>query len=82
MMDLAAAFGPSTTMKDYFIRFINNLDPNGRIGFGVPWPQWDVNKPKAIVFQQSNVFPIVEIADNYRTAAMDYVVNMSLLYPI
>ncbi|KAH9066827.1 carotenoid ester lipase precursor [Lactarius vividus] len=75
--------GPALSeLRDYFIRFTNNLDPNGKRGLGVPWPQWDPKKPKAIIFQDSTIFPIVIGDDNYRTDALNYVANMSLLYPI
>ncbi|KAH9167333.1 carotenoid ester lipase precursor [Lactarius sanguifluus] len=75
--------GPALSeLRDYFIRFTNNLDPNGKRGLGVPWPQWDPKKPKAVIFQDSALFPIVIGDDNYRTDALNYVANMSLLYPI
>ena len=81
-MDLAASFGSKGDLKDYVIRFVNNLDPNGKKGFGVPWPQWNPQKPEAIIFQDSALFPIVYGYDDYRTDALDIVANMSLLYPI
>ncbi|KAH8982264.1 carotenoid ester lipase precursor [Lactarius akahatsu] len=75
--------GPALSeLRDYFIRFTNNLDPNGKRGLGVPWPQWDPRKPKAAIFQDSTLFPIIIGDDNYRTDALNYVANMSLLYPI
>ena len=64
------------------VRFVNNLDPNGSPGLGVPWPQWDPQQPKAIIFQDDIFFPIVLGDDNYRTDALSIVANMSLLYPI
>ncbi|KAI9442989.1 Alpha/Beta hydrolase protein [Lactarius indigo] len=83
--DVPNAFGVGPVLaelRDYFIRFTNNLDPNGKGGLGVPWPQWDPKKPKAIIFQDSTIFPIIVGDDNYRTDALNYVANMSLLYPI
>ncbi len=81
-MDLVAAFAEGGELKDYVIRFTNNLDPNGEKGLGVPWPQWNPQKPKAIIFQDDMYFPVVVGDDNYRTDALTYVGNMSLLYPI
>jgi acetylcholinesterase len=81
-MDLVASFGDGGELRDYVIRFTNNLDPNGRNGLGVPWPQWDPRKPKAIIFQDDILFPIVLGDDNYRTDPLNYITNMSLLYPI
>ncbi|KAI9454072.1 carotenoid ester lipase precursor [Lactarius psammicola] len=81
-MDLVAAFADGGDLRDYVIRFTNNLDPNGEKGLGVPWPQWNSQKPKAIIFQDDIYFPIVVADDNYRTDPLNFVTNMSLLYPI
>ena len=69
-------------LRDYVIRFVNHLDPNGKAGPGIPWPQWDPRYPKAIVLQESMLFPIVIADDNYRTDPLDLVANLSLIYPI
>ncbi|KAH9008696.1 carotenoid ester lipase precursor [Lactarius deliciosus] len=77
------AMGPALSeLRDYFIRFTNNLDPNGKNGLGVPWPLWDPNKPKAVIFQDDVLFPVVIGDDNYRTDALNFVANMSILGPI
>jgi acetylcholinesterase len=81
-LDLPAVFGPTGELKDYVIRFVNNLDPNGEKGLGIPWPQWNPQKPKAIIFQDDIFFPIVLGDDNYRTDPLNLVANLSLLYPI
>ncbi|KAH9040242.1 carotenoid ester lipase precursor [Lactarius hengduanensis] len=81
-LDIVAAFGPRGDLKDYVIRFINNLDPNGKEGLGVPWPQWNPEKPKVIIFQDEALFPIVVGDDNYRTDPLNLVANLSLLYPV
>jgi acetylcholinesterase len=75
-------FNPKGEIRDYVIRFTNNLDPNGKNGLGIPWPKWDARKPKALIFQDSALFPLVIGNDNYRTDPLSYVANMSLLYPI
>jgi acetylcholinesterase len=69
-------------IRDYVIRFTNNLDPNGKNGLGIPWPKWDPRNPQAVIFQDSPIFPMVLGDDNYRTDPMSFVANMSLLYPI
>ena len=79
--DLVNSFGVGE-LRDYVIRFTNNLDPNGNKGLGVPWPQWDPKKPKAVIFQDSALFPLIIGDDTYRTDPLSYVGNMSLLYPI
>jgi len=69
-------------LRDYILRFADTLDPNGREGLGVFWPQWDPAKPKALIFKNGVLFPIVTGDDNYRSQPLDYVANMSLRYPI
>ena len=69
---------------NHIILFTNKLDPNGDAGPGpkVIWPQWDAQKPKALIFQDDILFPRVIGDDNYRTSAMDFMKNISLLHPI
>ncbi|KAI0298094.1 carotenoid ester lipase precursor [Multifurca ochricompacta] len=69
-------------LMDYVIHFTSNLNPNGKKGLGIPWPQWNPRDPKAIVLQDSTLFPVVIGNDNYRSDPLDYVANMSLVYPI
>jgi acetylcholinesterase len=69
-------------LRDYVIRFVNSLDPNGGTGVGVPWPQWDPLRPRVIVLQDPILFPIVVADDNYRTDALSFVANLSLIHPI
>ncbi|KAI0060460.1 alpha/beta-hydrolase [Artomyces pyxidatus] len=79
--DLLNSFGDGE-LKDYVIHFVNNLDPNGKKGLGIPWPQYDLKKPKAIIFQDSTFWPIKVGDDNYRKDALDFVANLSLIHPI
>jgi acetylcholinesterase len=81
-MDLVAAFEEHVELRDYVIRFTNNLDPNGENGLGIPWPKWDPRRPKAIIFQDDIFFPLVLGNDDYRMDPLNFVTNMSLLYPI
>jgi hypothetical protein len=80
--DLVDSFGPGGNLKDYIIRFTDNLDPNGREGMGIAWPQWDPAKPKALVLTDQMLNPLIIDDDNYRTNALNYVGNLSLKYPI
>jgi hypothetical protein len=80
--DLLASFLPGGELMDYIIRFTNNLDPNGRVGIGIPWPKWDPAKPKALIITDDIISPLRIDDDNYRSRALDYVANMSIRYPI
>ncbi|KAI0265669.1 carotenoid ester lipase precursor [Gloeopeniophorella convolvens] len=79
--DLLNSFGTGE-LKDYVIRFTNNLDPNGKTGLGIPWPQYNLRRPQAIIFQDNSLFPVVLGDDNYRTDALNFVANLSLIHPI
>ncbi|KAI0292408.1 carotenoid ester lipase precursor [Russula brevipes] len=80
--DLINSILGSGELRDYILRFANNLDPNGDNGLGIPWPQWNPDKPKALILQDSTLFPLIIADDNYRSRALDYVGNMSIRYPI
>jgi acetylcholinesterase len=80
--DLVNSFGPGGELRDYILRFTNDLDPNGNQGLGIPWPKWNPDKPKAVIFQDDLLFPLVLGDDNYRSLALDYVANLSIRYPI
>ncbi|KAG6816185.1 hypothetical protein H0H87_008012 [Tephrocybe sp. NHM501043] len=63
-------------LKDYLIRFAVNLDPNGRQGLGIPWPQYNSQKPQLLVLQESTLFPLVLSSDNFRMDSLNFVANM------
>ena len=69
-------------MNDPIIRFTNKLDPNGKEGQGIPWPQWDPAKPKALVLTDQIFSPLIIENDNYRSRALDYVADLSIRHPI
>jgi len=81
-IDLVSAWAPNGELRDYFIRFANTLDPNGKEGLGISWPKWDPAKPKALVGTDSLLTPLTIQNDNYRSRAMDYVGNLSIRHPI
>ncbi|KAI9443553.1 carotenoid ester lipase precursor [Lactarius indigo] len=64
-------------LLNHIIFFTNKLDPNGNSGSG-PKP----SKPKALIFQDDIYFPRVIGDDNYRTDAMQFMKNISLIRPI
>ncbi|KAI0322092.1 carotenoid ester lipase precursor [Amylostereum chailletii] len=79
--DLVNSFGDGE-LKDYIINFVTSLDPNGGSSVPVKWPQYDLSKPQAVVFQDSTLFPVKVVDDTYRAAPLDFVANLSLLHPI
>ncbi len=79
--DVLNSFGIGE-LRDYFIHFTSNLDPNGKKGLGIPWPQWNPQNPEVVIFQDGTLFPVIVGKDNYRVEPLNYVANLSLLYPI
>jgi carboxylesterase type B len=85
--DLANSFAELPTepseLMNHIIWFTNKLDPNGETGWPkVTWPQWDPRKPKALIFQDDVLSPRVIGDDNYRTAALEFMRNISIIHPI
>lgn len=77
--DLLNLFGVQE-LTDYFIYFTHNLNPNGDLQ--LPWPQYDVQNPVTLIFQDSLLFPVTTGPDNYRVNPLNFVANLSLLHPI
>jgi len=77
--DLVNSFGGGE-LTDYIIYFTRNLDPNGNLE--ITWPQYDLQDPKALVFQDDPLFPVIVGDDNYRIDSLNFVANLSLLHPI
>ncbi|KAH9051980.1 carotenoid ester lipase precursor [Lactarius vividus] len=84
--DLANSFAmlEPTQLSDllnHIIWFTNKLDPNGETRSAPKpiWPQWNPLKPEALIFQDDILFPRVIGDDNYRTDAMQFMKNISLI---
>ena len=63
-------------------RFTVNLDPNGNQGMGIPWPRYDTQNRRSMMFQDSSLFPLRVVKDDYREAPLDFIANLSLIHPI
>ena len=77
MTDLFNAFGPGD-MTDYFVRFVNDLDPNGATG--VQWPTFDVLARRALQFQDGDA-PLQVTQDSARLSGTDALAALSLRFP-
>jgi len=77
--DLANSFGRGD-LVDYIIYFTQNLDPNGNQP--IRWPKYDLQNPKALIFQDDALFPVIIGNDDYRIDPLNFAVNLSLLHPI
>lgn len=79
--DLSNSFGKGE-MRDYIIRFTVNLDPNGKVGLGIPWPIYEGENPRALVFQDNKLLRMKLETDGYRKEAIEFAGNLSLIHPI
>ncbi|KAJ7258777.1 carotenoid ester lipase precursor [Mycena haematopus] len=66
-------------LTDYLINFATNLNPNGNT---VPnWPAYTTAAPNMMTFLDG-LFPTTITQDTYRAAAMQFLTNMTLQFPI
>ena len=56
-------------MTDYFVRFINHLDPNSHAKDNVHWPQYDSEARLTLLFDEGRE-PLHVAVDDYRAAGM------------
>ena len=68
-----------TDLTDYFIHFVNHLDPNGA---SVPaWPRFTLDSKKLLTFLDGNT-PIIVGKDEYRTEGMNLLTELLLDTPL
>jgi acetylcholinesterase len=80
--DLMNVFGGGV-MTDYFIRFINTLDPNGSPSprAQVEWPRYDPERPQLLTFLPEHKKPSVVVTDDsFRKEQMDFFAGMAKRY--
>lgn len=65
-------------MTDYFIRFVNDLNPNAATG--VQWPEYDAAARSSLEFGEGDT-PLRIVADDARAEAMSVVSALSLRFP-
>ncbi|KAI0793620.1 carotenoid ester lipase precursor [Fomes fomentarius] len=71
--DLLTAFGPGD-MTDYFVRFVNNLNPNG--ADAIQWPLFNTSARATLQFNDGDT-PLEITADIERVNATDTVFQLS-----
>ncbi|KAG6865404.1 hypothetical protein C0991_002898 [Blastosporella zonata] len=67
-------------MADYLIRFATNLDPNA--ASGLQWPKYDTKTRKLLTFNDNLLKRQTITVDDYRTAPMKFLTNVTLRHPI
>ncbi|KXN88427.1 Lipase 4 [Leucoagaricus sp. SymC.cos] len=78
--DLINSFFLGQELRDYVIRFTNNLDPNGNGLFDFQWPKYTTANPKQLVFLDG-LIPLTIQDDTYRKDQMDFLTQLTLAVP-
>ena len=65
-------------MADYFIRFVNHLDPNP--ASGVQWPRYNTSTRSTLQFNDG-IVPLTVTADDQRRAGIEELTSLSLRFP-
>ena len=69
-------------MTDYFIRFVNHLDPNGRDASAteIVWPRYNPTSRLTLQFNDG-IVPLTVTADDQRRAGIEELTSLSLRFP-
>ena len=70
-------------MTDYFIHFINTLDPNGSSSprAQAAWPKYDLERPRLLTFLPEHKMPSVVVTDDdFREEQMVFFAEMAKRY--
>jgi len=66
-------------MADYLIRFVNDLNPNGKTG--IQWPKYTSANTNMLTFLDGLV-PLTITKDDYRVKEMNKLKEILLKYPV
>jgi acetylcholinesterase len=80
--DLANVFGGGV-MADYFIRFVNTLDPNGSSSprAQVEWPRYDAERPQLLTFlPEHEEHSAVLTDDDFRKEQIEWFAELAQRY--
>ena len=72
-------------MTDYLVNFINFQTPNAPSGYGgdssvAYWPQYSASNPQLMTFDTLDT--LYTSTDDYREDAINYLIQLSFLYPL
>ena len=70
--DLVFAYGPAD-LTDYFVNFVNNLDPNGPTV--LEWPKYNTSTVQAMTLQDGAT-PLALEPDTYREEAIAFLAQL------
>ncbi|KAH9012205.1 Alpha/Beta hydrolase protein, partial [Lactarius hengduanensis] len=76
--DIAIIYG-GEDLTDYLIHFTTNLNPNG--GSSPQWPRYTTSSPQLLTLLDGPV-PANITLDTYRVDAMEFITELSLVYPL
>ncbi len=67
-------------MADYFIRFVNHLDPNAATGGQVHWPPYNLSTRSTLQFNDGSV-PLNITVDDQRLEGTTELTSLALHFP-
>ncbi len=68
-------------MTDYFVRFVNHLNPNGGNGTEPVWPRYDPRTRLALHFRDGST-PLEVAADDNRLEGTNELLSLSLRFSL
>ena len=79
---MRSLFG-GTDLTDFFVRFVNTLDPNNPTDENVlPWPEYAAGEePQVLALLDGNTSLRI-VSDTFRKAHIDFVQKLSLVEPL
>ncbi|KAI0793611.1 carotenoid ester lipase precursor [Fomes fomentarius] len=78
-VDVPLVYTTPGDMVDYFVRFVNDLNPNSETG--VQWPKYDAAARLSLEFSIDVDTPLRIVADDARSEAMSVVAALGLRFP-
>lgn len=66
-------------LTDFLINFVNHLDPNGKTGSALAWPQYTPDSPQLMTLLDGDT-PQAISEDTYRQEAIAFLQKLSLEY--
>ena len=66
-------------LTDFFVRFVNTLDPNG--GPQIHWPAYTAKSPELLGFVEGET-PLRLIRDTFRKEGTDFLTDLTLAVPL
>ncbi|KAI0666893.1 hypothetical protein C8Q78DRAFT_994620 [Trametes maxima] len=68
-------------VTDFFVRFVNTLDPNTNGGTGIHWPMYTADSPQLLTFVEGKT-RLKVIPDTFREESNQFLTQLGLEQPV